>query len=256
MKTAGCDIGSLFMKAAVLDGDRLLGWRAARTTGNASSEVPALLKAAISDAGLSEREVECLGATGSGARLVAGADFTEEMLNCVAAACCWYLPEVRLVVDIGGQSITSILLDDEGEVLNFMRNDKCASGSGRFLEVIGDKLEVPINEIDAAVGRSQKTLDLSNQCGVFAESEVITHVNNGEPTPDILAGACHSAAKMVAAQSRKFGQAGCYTLTGGVVKIGAVTRMVAEKLGGNYRPFPFDPQLAAAIGAALLGDPD
>lgn len=178
----------------------------------------------------------------------------EDTLSCVAAACRYYCPEIRFAIDIGGQSIASLLVGELGEVHNFMRNDKCASGSGRFLEVMSRKLKLELDGIDAALAGSRKTVDLSNQCGVFAESEVITHLNNGERPIDILAGVCASVAKMVSAQGRRFGINGPYTLTGGVARVQTIVAGIRERLAGNYHAFPLDPQLAAALGAALLSE--
>jgi len=157
------------------------------------------------------------------------------------------------VIDIGGQSITSMMIDGDGEVVDFMRNDKCASGSGRFMEVMSDAMGIEMDRIDETVAISEKPVLLSSQCGVFAESEIITHVNEGEKTPDIIAGICDSVANIVVAQARRFGMAEDYTVTGGVARIGSVVRVVEQKLGGTYHGFPRDPRLAAAIGAALMG---
>jgi predicted CoA-substrate-specific enzyme activase len=256
MITLGCDIGSLFSKAVILDGDRVTASQVVRTTGNVGEEIEGLLRAVIRQAGLKREQVACVVATGNGADLVKDADRVEDVVTCVGAAAGYYLPEVRLSIDVGGQSTTSMLLDEDGEIRDFMRNDKCAAGSGRFLEVMALKLGVKVAEIDQTAARAQKTIELSSQCGVFAESEVITHLNNGEPMPDIIAGVCASVAKMVLAQGRRFGTADHFTLTGGVAKLQAVTRIIREKLGGTFHPFPHDPQLATAIGAALLGSPD
>jgi predicted CoA-substrate-specific enzyme activase len=254
MITLGCDIGSLFSKAVVLDEDEVVASRIIRTTGNIADEIGGLLKEVMKDAGLSRDQVDCMVGTGKGANFLKDADFIEDEINCVGVAASYYLPEVRLTIEVGGQSITSILLGGEGEVINYMRNDKCASGSGRFLEVMSEKLDVGMSEIDEAVKNSQNPVEMSNQCAVFAESEVITYLNNGEKTTDIIAGVCGSVAKMVAGQGMRFTKVDHYTITGGVAKIGAITNIVHEKLPGAFHRFPHDPQFAAAIGAALLGD--
>jgi predicted CoA-substrate-specific enzyme activase len=255
--TAGLDIGSLFTKAVVMDGDDIVASRVIATTGNVSGEVGPLVSETLRDAGNARDRVDCLGVTGHGADLIdkSFADFTEDILACVAAAAAFYLPEVRTLIDMGGQSTTSVSLNPDGEVTNFMRNDRCAAGSGRLLEVMAEKLGIGVGEIDAAVARSGRTVEVSNQCGVFAESEVITHVNNGESADEVMAGICSSVAKMASAQGRRFGVTGVYTLTGGVARFDSVNSIVRERLGGDYQRFPGDPKLAAAIGAALLGDP-
>jgi len=252
MITMGCDIGSLFTKAVILNGDDLIASRIRKTTGNIADEMDGFLKALMLEAGIERSELRCLAGTGSGASLLKRADFIEDTINCISAASAFNIPEVQLAIDIGGQSITSVLLNEEGEVVNFMRNDKCAAGSGRFLEVMSDKLNVKIEDIDKVVSRAARPMEMSAQCGVFAESEVITHVNEGEDTADIIAGVCTSVANMVVAQGRRFAAADHYTITGGVARVNSIIKIIREKLNGTYHGFPHDPQLAAAFGAALL----
>jgi activator of 2-hydroxyglutaryl-CoA dehydratase len=111
---------------------------------------------------------------------------------------------------------------------------------------------VGVEDIDSAVKGATKTVPISSQCGVFAESEVITHVNAGEEPADIVAGLCDSVASIVSAQARRFSSGDRYTLTGGVARIAAVSTRVQDKMSGTFQEFPFDPRLAACIGAALL----
>jgi (R)-2-hydroxyacyl-CoA dehydratese activating ATPase len=253
MITMGIDIGSLFSKAVVMDDEEILGSSIAVTTGNISEEIDDLSREALADAGSESDDVEFVVATGSGSDLVRGAEFDEDEVTCVGLAAKVLVPEVELAIDIGGQSITSMMIDPEGDVVDFMRNDKCASGSGRFMEVMSSALGVEVSRIDETVARSKTPVLLSSQCGVFAESEIITYVNEGEETPDIIAGICESVANIVVAQARRFGVTADYTVTGGVARIGSVVRVIKEKLGGNYHKFPGDPGLAAAVGAALIG---
>ncbi|MDI6829716.1 MAG: acyl-CoA dehydratase activase [Actinomycetota bacterium] len=256
MKSLGCDVGSLFTKAVVMDGERLLAARVIATTGNLASEMESLLDGVCADAGLKRDDLGGIVATGSGAELVPEASFLEDEIACIAWAARCFLPDVDLVVDIGGQSITSLLLDEEGEVLDFMRNDKCASGTGRFLEVMSGAVGVPVERIDEEASRARKQVPISSQCGVFVESEVITHVNNGEAPQDIVAGLCDAVARIVASQARRFGMGKRYTFTGGVARVGTVVELACRRLEGEYVPFPLDPQLACAVGAALAVEED
>ncbi|WP_287153086.1 acyl-CoA dehydratase activase [Candidatus Solincola tengchongensis] len=252
MKALGCDIGSLFSKAVVMDGETVLAWKIMETTGNIAGEVDGLVEEVCGEAGVSRHNLDGIVATGSGAEFLRDADFLEDELACIAWAARCFLPEIELVVDIGGQSITSMLLDPEGEVLDFMRNDKCASGSGRFLEVMAAALGIPVERIDEEAARARKRVPISSQCGVFVESEVITHVNNGESPQDIVAGLCDAVARIVTSQARRFGSGNSYTFTGGVARVRTVVDLVRERMEGEYQPFPLDPMLAAAVGAALL----
>ncbi|MBU4175912.1 MAG: 2-hydroxyglutaryl-CoA dehydratase [Actinobacteria bacterium] len=253
MITMGVDIGSLFSKAVILDDEKLVASNIVATTGNTADEIDVMVEEALGEAGMDRGEVECLVATGSGADLVKNSEFEEDEVTCVGMAAGTLVPGVKLTIDIGGQSITSMMLDEDGDVVDFMRNDKCASGSGRFLEVMSGAMGVEVEQVDETVTLSEKPVLLSSQCGVFAESEIITHVNEGEKMPDIIAGICDSVANIVVAQARRFGMADKYTITGGVARIRSVVRVIEEKLDGTYQKFPHDSRLAAAIGAALLG---
>ena len=252
MITMGIDVGNLLSKVVILNGDSLLSSGIIETTGNIASEIDGLAASVLSDSGLGREKVEGAAGTGSGAKLLKDVDFCEDEVSCVGAAAGYLLPEISMAVDIGGQSITAILLDEEGEVMNFMRNDKCASGSGRFLEVMSGAVGIGVDGIDETAAGAKKPVHISSQCGVFAESEVISHVNAGEDAADIVAGLCDAVASIVVAQARKFGVDEKYTLTGGVARIDSITRVIREKLGGTYYQFPHDPRLASAVGAALL----
>jgi predicted CoA-substrate-specific enzyme activase len=166
----GIDIGNLLTKVAILDGDELLASGTMDTTGNVATEIDGLIARVLSDAGLTPEDIGATAFTGGNAELVDGRGVVEDAVTCVAAAGAYYLPDVNLVVDIGGQSITSILLDADGDVINFMRNDKCASGSGRFLEVMSQAIGVGVESISDAARGATGAVSISSQCGVFAES--------------------------------------------------------------------------------------
>ena len=252
MITMGIDVGNLLSKVVIWGDDKLLASGIMETTGNVAGEIDELIDSVLSEASVDREKLDLSAATGSGAELVTGMDITEDEVTCVAAAGAYLLSEINMVVDVGGQSITSMLLDEDGDVVNYMRNDKCASGSGRFLEVLSNAVGVSIDDIDGVAAGARKTVPISSQCGVFAESEVISHVNDGEEPPDIVAGLCDAVASIVTAQARRFSSGDKYTLTGGVARINTVAERVRDKLDGTFYEFPHDPRLATAIGAAVL----
>lgn len=256
MRSLGCDIGSLFSKAVIMDGDRLVAAKVIETTGNIASEVEQLVSEVCREAGMDRDSLDGVVGTGSGAEFLQDADLLEDEVACIGWAARCFLPDVELVVDVGGQSITSLLLDAEGEVVDFMRNDKCASGTGRFLEVMSNAVGIPVDRIDEVAAQATKQISISSQCGVFVESEVITHVNNGEKPADIVAGLCDAVARIVTSQARRFGMGASYTFTGGVAKVKTVVDLVRSRLDGEYMPFPLNAHLTAAIGAALLVEVD
>ncbi len=249
----GVDVGSLFCKAVLLRGEEMVASGIRETTGNVAREIEGFTREVLASVDASRSDLSICVGTGTGADLVGWAEFDEDDVACVAMATRHLLPDIGLVVDIGGQSISTVLCDPHGEVLDFMRNDKCASGSGRYLEVMSAALGVPVERIDETARMSRKKVSISSQCGVFAESEIVSHVNEGEEVPDIVAGLCDSVASMVISQVMRFGGNDDFTVTGGVARIGTVTGMMAERLRGSYRPFPVDPMLGAAYGAALIG---
>jgi predicted CoA-substrate-specific enzyme activase len=253
MITLGLDIGSLFSKAVILRDDKIVSSEIRETTGNVAREIEDLVKETLDRGGLANRDVEVVVSTGHGRDLVKQADFCEDDVSCIAMATRHFLPEVSLSIDIGGQSISTILSDPAGEVLDFMRNDKCASGSGRFIEVMSGALGIPLDRIDETVDQARQRISISSQCGVFAESEVISHLNQGKDVADILAGICHSVASIAISQAMRFGIDENYTVTGGVGRIRSIPQMMEERLKGRYHPFPISPQLAAAYGAAIIG---
>jgi predicted CoA-substrate-specific enzyme activase len=253
----GLDIGSLFSKAVLLRDGQFLASVIIDTPGNVTQGINKLIAEATSEGHIAEAEVDICVSTGQGSNLVEQSDFVEDDVVCITTATRHFLPETRLIIiDVGGQSITTILMSSEGEILNFMRNDKCASGSGRFIEVIGHSLGVPIDQIDQVAAQSQKKISLSTQCAVFAESEVISHLNRGESPANIIASVCESVAMLVISQALRFGSSENYTLTGGVTRLATVSRIIKERLGRIFYSFPVNPQLAAAYGAALIGISD
>jgi (R)-2-hydroxyacyl-CoA dehydratese activating ATPase len=253
MITMGIDVGSIFTKAVLLDNNQVLAAIIRETGGRISEEAEALIGQTLAKGNVLRRDLETITATGQGDELIKEAEYLEDDIACIAFASRHLLPEVELTLDVGGQSITGILSDAAGDILNFMRNDKCASGTGRFIEVIGNALEIPMAGFDRTVSCAVKKVTVSTQCAVFAESEIISHVNQGEAVADIIAGVCESTARIIISQALRFGPVQQYTLTGGVAAFTSITNILQERLPGKYCAFPIDPRLAAAYGAALLG---
>ena len=253
MTTIGCDLGSLYTKLVLLKERDLVSWKIVPTTGNIAQQIDGFLKELLSSAGMSFEQIDQISATGMGANLVKGAKVVD-ILTSLRQLVKLFPSPVEYLIDLGGQSITCLHLNPEGELIDFMRNDKCASGSGRFLELMSKKLEIGLEEIDRFVQRAKNPIELSNQCGVFAESEVISYINQGVEKAEIIAGVCSSVAKMVSAQARRLGVNGVFTITGGGAKINSLLEMIKAKVNGSFQPFPFNPHLAGAVGSALSGD--
>ncbi len=253
MITVGVDVGSIFTKAVVLKDDEIAASLIRETVGDISQKIDGMIDEVLAAAGVSPEEVTAYVSSGQGEDLVERADFSEDDIACVAVATRHLLPDTELSIEIGGQSISTILSDPTGDILNYLRNDKCASGSGRFIEVIGTALGVPIDDIDKVAGESHNKVAVSTQCAVFAESEVISYVNRGEPVPDIIAGVCDAMARIIVSQALRVGPVENFTVAGGVACFSSVVDILKERIQGGYKPLPIDPRLTVAYGAALIG---
>jgi predicted CoA-substrate-specific enzyme activase len=161
------------------------------------------------------------------------------------------LPDVRTVVDIGGQDAKAIKIDDRGNVARYVYNDKCASGTGRFLEIIADALEVPLEELGNLSAQAKEFLTLSNQCVVFAETEIISLVNEGKDIPDIVAALHRAVAHRAAALAKSIGIEKKVVMTGGVANNFGMFEALQGALGVEIKRMP-NPQIAGALGAAVI----
>ncbi|MFN3384800.1 MAG: acyl-CoA dehydratase activase [Archaeoglobaceae archaeon] len=237
----GIDVGTRFTKAVLWDG-KIVKHVIEETAGN-MKPVPNSLLARV------EKFERCC-ASGNGPELVDFADTKEDDVVCLAIAG-RDIVDADYLIDIGAQSITAVSIDRDGNVIDYVKNDKCASGSGKFLEVISSALAVDISEVDNFATASDKKLSITSQCAVFAESEVISYVNDGEKRENIISAVCDSIAKIVTSQVRKLNISGRYTITGGVAMFESITERIKRAIGGEYVRFP-QPQLAVAIGAGIV----
>ena len=159
-------------------------------------------------------------------------------------------PDARTVIDIGGQDAKVIQLDADGRMANFVMNDKCAAGTGRFLEVMANVLRIPIGDLEVLAAQAEHTAPISSTCTVFAESEVISQLASGTPVADVVAGICASVASRVAALAKRSGVKEQVCMSGGVAQNGGVRRALEQALGVSIAYSP-QAQMAGALGAAL-----
>ena len=190
-----------------------------------------------------------VGATGYGRKqVVADCSLTE--ITCHARGAWLLRPKAGVLVDVGGQDTKVIRLGLSGDVLDFAMNDKCAAGTGRFLEVILGRLQIPLSEVHALVERAEKSVPVSSTCTVFAESEVISLVAQGAPLEGIVRGLHEALASRVAALAGVLGADVAITMSGGVALNAAMVAALSRALGRPVEVLP-EPQLVGALGAAL-----
>jgi predicted CoA-substrate-specific enzyme activase len=252
MLTIGIDVGSITTKAAAIEDDRLLGDRIAATGYDAGKSARAVFEALLADLGLPPAAAGCIVATGYGRGRVGFAGRTVTEITCHAAGAHFLNPAVRAVIDIGGQDSKVIALGGEGQVRDFAMNDKCAAGTGRFLEVMARALEVDLDRFGEMAHRADRPAAISSLCTVFAESEVISLIAQGESRPNIIAGIHASVAARVAAMAGRIGLADPVMMTGGVSRNAGLVAALEQKLGRRLE-VSGKAQVTGAIGAAVIG---
>ena len=249
---AGVDIGSLTAKTVImgLDGQILADNVIQRGIVDEAA-ANASLRRALRGAGLRQKDLGFLVTTGYGRSMVQFGDKNVTEISCHARGAHYLFPGVRSVIDIGGQDSKCISLDGEGRVTNFAMNDKCAAGTGRFLEVMARALGVPLASMGELSLQSLQPAAVSSLCTVFAESEVISLVAQGQAKPDIVAGIHEAIGRRMLALTKLVGVRAPLVMSGGVAKNRGVVR-VLERLTGVSMAIAADPQIVGAIGAAIF----
>lgn len=251
MITAGIDIGSITAKAAILENGKILATKVIFTGYNAEAAGLRVYEEVLADLGLGKNSVVKIISTGYGRNSVKFADKSYTEIMCHAIGAHFLNPHIRTIIDIGGQDSKAILLDDNGKVKNFVMNDKCAAGTGRFLEVMARALEVNLDEFGAISVKSKQPSKISSLCTVFAESEVISLIAKGEQRQDIIAGIHESIASRISSMIGRIGLKEPAMVTGGVARNVGVIHALEKKLEMKIEVSSYA-QENGAIGAAFL----
>ena len=251
MLTMGVDVGSTSSKAVVLlDGREIVAQRVV-SLGTGTRGPLRVYRETLEAAGLSRGELSMLVATGYGRQSFEEADRQLSEVSCHARGMAFLNPKVRTLIDIGGQDIKAMRLDGRGRLENFVMNDKCAAGTGRFLEVMARVLDVRVEQLGGLAARSTREIAISNTCTVFAESEVISQLSSNVAVEDVAAGIHRAVAKRVASLTGRVGVAEEVAMSGGVALNEGIVSAMETVLGVPVYVSP-SCQLAGAIGAALF----
>ena len=249
--TLGIDIGSGFSKAVICEDGLIRSYAIAPSGGDYRETAGKVVEEALDKIHLSSGDISNTFATGYGASMVGLSDRTATDISCHAAGVYHLFPSARTVIDIGAQFSKAIRLDDAGRTTNFLLNEKCAGGSGKFLQVIARMLHVDLEEIGELSLRARKPVEFTTGCAVFAESEAVSRVAEGALVEDILAGIHKAmASKIVNLVVRAGLVKDCAVTGGGAKDIGLVKTLEAEL--GTEVFVPDEPQITAAYGAALV----
>ena len=248
----GLDSGSTSTNAVVMNEAReIVASVVIRTGAKAGASAERAYREVIERAGITPDQIACTIATGYGRVSIPFADENVTEISCHGRGAHYFNPAVRTILDIGGQDSKAIHVNATGEVTDFAMNDKCAAGTGRFLEMIARSLEISLDELGPAALESKKRLEIASMCSVFAESEVISLIANNEEKPDIAAGVCRAVAGKAYSLMRRVGLEGAYMMTGGVAQNPGVVSAVEELIGEKLFICD-DPEIVGATGAALL----
>jgi len=249
---AGIDVGSLSTEGVILDpGGGIAGYSIVATGANSTDAAEEALAKALSSAGLDRSRLSRIVATGYGRVSVPFADRKVTEISCHAMGAQHLFPNTGTVIDMGGQDSKVIRVGEAGRVLDFAMNDKCAAGTGRFLEVMASKLQVSLDDLGRLSLKSKGEVRISSVCTVFAESEVVSLVAQNHPREEIIKGLHRAVVNRVWSMVSGLGVSGGVTMSGGVAKNRGVVMLVEEKLGRSVQVYE-EPQIVGALGAALL----
>ena len=248
----GCDVGSTYTKAVILDEDgKMVADTTIMSKINSEQSAIAAMEDVLKQVGLkSSKELEYLIGTGYGRNKVPFADENVSEISCHAMGVHVTDPGVKAIIDIGGQDVKGIAVDTDGTVKNFAMNDKCAAGTGRFYEAMARSFEMELPEFSKLSLKAKNVIPITAQCTVFAESEVISLVGEGKPMEEIAAGIQMAVAKRCFIMAKKAGATDSIALTGGCAKNDGLKAAIEKVLKIKVIELKTDPQLMGALGAA------
>jgi predicted CoA-substrate-specific enzyme activase len=252
MLFAGIDVGSLSTDAVIIDQEGTIRGSSVVLTGASSKK--AARKAfdeALAMADASPEDIQFIVSTGYGREIVPFAHHQVTEITCHGKGAHALFPETRTIIDIGGQDSKAIRIGKNGKVMDFAMNDKCAAGTGRFLEVMARTLELDLEDMGPRSLQAKNSVSISSMCTVFAESEVVSRIADGNAIEDIIRGIHNSIADRVIALMKRVGVQEQVTMTGGVAKNVGVVAALSSKLDTKLN-IAEEPQIVGALGAALL----
>ena len=251
MYFAGVDIGSTMTKVVLVDANGTILSAIKGPTGPEHRQLAnEVMRTALEQAGLQLDEISYVVATGYGRLNVPFADRQITELTCHSRSVSSLFPEVQTVIDIGGQDAKCMKIN-KGKMVDFVMNDKCAAGTGRFMEIIAGTLDIKLEEMGDISLRSNKKVSISSICTIFAQQEVISHLSEGKKVEDILAGLHDALARRVSGMAQRLKIEPDVVLTGGVAINTGIVEAMKENLGCEIF-IPEDPLLTGALGAAIL----
>ena len=249
----GMDVGLVAIKGVILEDNHNIAQVIKETGVKPALAAKACYDELLAKANLSHGEIKGFGVTGWGAKRVSlGPDLKiKSEVVCLAKGAIWALPTSRTVVDIGAQIVKVARFSENAKVKRFDQSDKCAAGAGRFLDIMSTALELDVARLGKIGASASKMVEISSQCSVFGESEIVSYLNTGEKIEDIANGINYSIAKRVSTIVMRLGLEEDIIVTGGVAQNPEVIRYLENMLGTEFKRYSANPQVIGAIGAAL-----
>lgn len=250
---AGVDVGSLSADTVIMDDGKVVAYSVLPTGGDSTNAAYKAMEVALNQGALQLEDMAYTVATGYGRVNVPFARENVTEISCHARGAHWLFPSTRTILDMGGQDCKAIRCDEQGNVVDFAMNEKCAAGTGRYLEIIAEVLEMRLEEIGPRSLEAKQEVGISSACAVFARSEVLSLVRKGVPKNDVLGGIHEAIVRRVLSLIMRVGIEKDFIITGGIAKnIGVVRRL--EKRMGLDAKIPTEPQIVGALGAALFAE--
>jgi predicted CoA-substrate-specific enzyme activase len=252
MIVAGCDVGSLTTKAVIFNNTRIISHALIRSSFDPAKSATEVMDKALDAAKLTMQDIGFCVGTGYGHARIPFVHKSVSEIACHAKGARYLLPSVRTIIDIGGQDCKATRLDAKGNIVKFFTNDKCASGTGRFLEVMAKLLGLDLSELGEISAQSRSPINLAATCTAWAQAEVIVHLNTNTPKADLAAGINEAMAARVAILAKAVGVEKDVCMTGGVAKNIGVVQAMEKQLNVPIRRLRVDPQIIGALGAAVI----
>ncbi len=256
MKAIGIDIGSLTTKVVVMEEGKILSSSIIASGDEAESVAREVMEEALKKVPSSTDELYIV-STGVGGKAVSFAHKQKAITTCLARGAAYLFPSARMVIDMGAETSTVVRLNERGRVTDWANQDKCAAGTGIFLQQMAKLMQLPLDEMARLSLKAKKAAEITSTCAVFAESEVISHVHRDPPTPkeEIVAGIYSSVVSRLMALIKRLGVEKEVALSGGVALNVGLVKVLEEELGFGVL-VPEMPQLLPAVGAAIIASED
>ena len=251
MLTCGIDIGSSSIEVLVHDGQHAVGSRVTASGAFPADHARKAFDGLLAELKLEPAHIGRIAATGFGRNYFAQADRVVSEITCHAAGVLAEMPNAHTVIEIGGQDSKMMQIDDEGRVRDFVMNDRCAAGTGRFIETVARTLNIPVEETGDLGLRADGGCEITSMCAVFAESEIVGLLHQGQSPESVLRGVFNSVARRILGMAGRIGLREEVVFTGGVAKNVGVLKALQEITGRKIR-VPSEPQFTGALGAAIL----